>query len=116
MESAADTEQMQTKAWLFRPETARGFARFYSRSTLIFWPITDLVTRAFIALPYFRSGLIKAGDWDKAVMLATYEYPVSWLSPEAAAATGLAIELIAPVLLLLGLLTRPAALALLILT
>ena len=90
--------------------------QIYSGSAVLFWPFTDVVMRFFIALFYFRSGLIKASDWDKAVLLATEEYPVSWMAPQTAATTGLAIELIAPVLLFLGLATRPAAIALGVLT
>ncbi|WFL76762.1 DoxX family membrane protein [Altererythrobacter arenosus] len=94
----------------------RRLVRIYTGSAVVFWPFTDLAMRFFVALPYLRSGLIKANDWDKAVFLATEEYPVSWMAPQVAAATGLGIELLAPLLLLLGFLTRPAAFALATLT
>ena len=90
--------------------------RLYSGSAVLFWPITDVVMRVFIAIAYLRSGWVKAWDWEMALLLATEEYPVSWLSPFNAAVTGLTIELVAPVLLALGLFTRPAALALAVLT
>ena len=95
---------------------SRRLGKLYSGSAVLFWPITDAAMRLFIALHFLRSGLVKAGNWDTAVLLATEEYPVDWMTPEAAAATGLGIELVAPVLLFLGLFTRPAAAALAILT
>lgn len=94
----------------------RKLARVYVGTTVVAWPFTDLAMRFFVALPFLRSGYLKASDWQTAVDLATYEYPVSWMAPQSAAATGLAIELIAPLLLLLGFLTRPAALAMAVLT
>lgn len=94
----------------------RRLARIYSGTTVVFWPFTDLAMRFFVALPFLRSGMIKAGDWDTALLLATEEYPVGWLAPQYAAALGLTIELIAPMLLIFGLLTRPAAFAMATLT
>lgn len=79
-------------------------------------PVSDLLLRLSIAQIFWVSGLLKLTDWDNALRLATYEYPVSWMSPGAAAALGLSIELIAPVFLALGLATRIAALPLLILS
>ncbi len=87
----------------------RRVSTIYSGSTLLFWPVTDLLTRIFVAQYFFRSGLVKAADWEKAVWLAANEYPVSWMAPTQAAAAGLFIELICPILVLFGFLTRPAA-------
>ena len=115
---------MSTQAGSSLPDpsvsTASGWGdrlrKLYSGSTVLFWPLTDLAMRVFIAIAFLRSGWVKASDWDTAVYLAAEDYPVSWLAAEHAAATGLAIELVAPVLLALGLSTRPAALALAVLT
>ncbi|MDG2002179.1 MAG: DoxX family membrane protein, partial [Novosphingobium sp.] len=74
-------------------------------------PLADLLIRLFVAQYFLRSGLVKFGNWDTALALAKYEYPVSWMSPETAALVGVTIELAGPVLLVLGLLTRPAAFA-----
>ncbi len=115
MDRAVESDQKE-KSGFFRGKRARLLLKLYAGGTILFWPLTDLAMRFFVALHYLRSGFVKAADWDTAVLLATQEYPVSWMSPEAAAATGLAIELIAPVLLLFGFLTRPAAFALAILT
>ena len=96
--------------------TLRSWAKLYSGGAEVFWPFTDIIVRFFVALPFLRSGIVKVADWETAVFLAANEYPVSWMAPETAAATGLAIELIGPLLLLAGFFTRPAALAMAVLT
>ena len=80
------------------------------------WPCIDLGFRLWLAQLFFASGLIKVGNWQTALYLSANEYPVSWLDPVTAAYIGAAIEVIAPVFLALGLMTRYAALPLLILT
>jgi len=77
-------------------------------------PLLDLFIRLWLAQSFFASGLVKAADWNTALRLATNEYPVSWLDPVTAAIIGLAIELICPPLIAVGLLTRIAAVPLLI--
>jgi NADH dehydrogenase/putative oxidoreductase len=72
--------------------------------------------RVWLAQIFFVSGVIKATHWQTALNLGATEYPVSWMNPVAAAYTGAAIELIAPVFLALGLLTRYAAIPTLILS
>ena len=79
-------------------------------------PLLDLFIRVWLAQSFFISGLLKAASWKTALLLATYEYPVSWLNPTAAAVTGLAIELVCPPLIAIGLLTRIAAVPLFILS
>lgn len=96
--------------------TLRRWTKWYLEGTETFWPFSDLAVRFFIALWFLRSGLVKAADWDTALVLATQEYPVTWMSPANAAMTGVAIELVGPILLIAGLFTRPAALAMAALT
>lgn len=96
--------------------TLRRWTKWYLEGAETFWPFTDLSIRFFIAMWFLRSGLVKATDWDTALLLARVEYPVSWMSPETAAITGVAIELVAAVLFLAGFMTRPAALAMAALT
>src|SRR6516164_8839945 len=79
-------------------------------------PLLDLFIRLWLAQSFFVSGLVKAANWQTALLLATYEYPVSWLDPHTSAVTGLAIELICPPLIAIGLFTRIAAIPLLILS
>ncbi|MEL6529540.1 MAG: FAD-dependent oxidoreductase [Pseudomonadota bacterium] len=96
--------------------TLRRWAKWYSGGAELFWPFTDLVVRIFVAFAFFRSGLVKATDWDTALYLAANEYPVSWMEPTTAAVVGLSIELIGPALLVFGFFTRPAAFAMAALT
>jgi putative oxidoreductase len=56
--------------------------------------------------------MIKVSDWDATLALFQYEYQVPLLSPSLAAIMGAAGELVFPVLLAAGLLSRPAALGL----
>ena len=96
--------------------TVRRWAKWYLDGTETFWPISDLAIRFFVGMWFLRSGLVKAADWDTALYLAANEYPVSWMSPANAALTGVTIELVGPVLLVVGFLTRPAAIAMATLT
>ncbi len=96
--------------------TVRRWAKLYSGGAEVFWPFTDLFVRFAVAQFFMRSGLVKFANWDTAVLLATQEYPVPWMAPATAAAVGLSIELIGPILLVLGLFTRPAAIAMGVLT
>jgi NADH dehydrogenase/putative oxidoreductase len=72
-------------------------------------PLLDLYVRLWLAQGFLVSGLLKVSDWDNALALARYEYPVAWMDPVTAAYLGAATELIAPVLLAMGLMTRVAA-------
>ncbi len=71
-----------------------------------------LAARGYVAYVFFSSGLTKVRDWGTTVALFTDEYKVPFLSPSVAALMGTAGELVLPVLLLMGLGTRFAALGL----
>ncbi len=71
-----------------------------------------LLARLYIAQVFFLSGLTKLRDWDTTLLLFTEEYRVPLLPPGPAAIMGTAGELVLPVLLLLGLGGRFAALGL----
>ena len=75
-------------------------------------PLAALLARLYVAQVFFMSGLTKIRDWETTVSLFTDEYKVPYLSPELAALLGTAGELVLPVLLILGLLGRFAALGL----
>jgi NADH dehydrogenase FAD-containing subunit/uncharacterized membrane protein YphA (DoxX/SURF4 family) len=77
-------------------------------------PILDLVVRVWLAQTFFVSGLLKTINWPATVFLYTAEHPVPGLAPPFAATLGTGIELICPPLLLVGLLTRGAAIPLLV--
>jgi putative oxidoreductase len=81
----------------------------------------DTVPYALLALPlrvavatvFWNSAMAKLANWDTTISLFTDEYNVPLLSPQIAATMAATIELTTPVLLVFGLLTRPAALVLL---
>lgn len=74
-----------------------------------------VLLRLALAWIFFKSGLLKIQSWDSTLELFAYEYAVPVLSPQIAAVAATAGELLLPPLLALGLLTRPASLALFIL-
>jgi putative oxidoreductase len=83
--------------------------------------LLDGVPYTLLALPlrfgaaavFWNSSQAKLANWDTTIELFTDDYKVPLLPPEIAANMALSIELITPVLLVLGLLTRAAALVLL---
>ena len=75
-------------------------------------PLTALAARLYVAQVFFLSGLTKTRDWQTTVALFTDEYHVPLLPPALAAAMGTTGELALPVLLVLGLGGRLAALGL----
>ena len=76
--------------------------------------VVNLGLRLYLAEVFFTSGMTKIQSWDTTLMLFEYEYAVPFLSPAMAAYLGTGAELILPVLLLLGLGGRFAAIALFI--
>lgn len=75
-------------------------------------PAAALAARVYLAQAFFLAGLTKLRDWETTILLFTEEYRVPLLSPQLAAISGTAGELVLPVLLLLGLAGRFAALGL----
>lgn len=75
-------------------------------------PVLDFAIRFVVASVFFQAGLTKIASWSSTLTLFEYEYAVPLLPPELAAYLGTAAELVLPVLLVLGLAARPAALAL----
>jgi putative oxidoreductase len=74
--------------------------------------LLSLSLRIYLGWIFFKSGLTKIGDWDSTLQLFRDEYQTPLLSPEVAAVTGTMGELALPVLLFVGLMSRPAALGL----
>lgn len=75
-------------------------------------PVAQLAARLYLAQVFFLSGLTKIRDWQTTLALFENEYAVPLLSPTFAAWLGTGGELLLPVLLLLGLGGRLAALGL----
>jgi putative oxidoreductase len=74
--------------------------------------IVDLVIRLDVALAFFKSGLVKIGNWDGTLYLFQTEYHVPLLPPHFAAVLGTFGELFFPPLLAVGLAARFSALSL----
>lgn len=69
--------------------------------------------RLAVATVFWDSAMAKLSNWETTLSLFTDDYKVPILPPELAAYTATAIELTAPILLVLGLFTRFASLVLL---
>lgn len=69
-------------------------------------PLANLAIRLWVANVFFKSGLTKIKSWDSTMYLFENEYDVPLLPAEFAAMLGTAIELVFPVLLVLGLAGR----------
>jgi putative oxidoreductase len=90
----------------------------------ILWRIRralDGISYTWLALPlrfavatiFWNSAMAKLANWETTISLFSDEYQLPLIPPEIAAYLATSIEISTPVLLLLGLLTRPAALVLL---
>ncbi len=71
-----------------------------------------LTIRLYVGWQFFKAGLTKIKDWESTLALFRDEYAVPLLPPDLAAVAGTFGELVFPVLLFVGLLSRPAALGL----
>lgn len=88
------------------------FSRYDEQLTQWGGSLFSLAIRLYVGWQFFNSGWIKIKDWSATVALFRDEYHVPFLSPELAAVMGTAGELFLPLLLLLGFISRPAALGL----
>ncbi|WP_414629454.1 DoxX family protein [Cupriavidus sp. SK-3] len=69
--------------------------------------------RLAVATVFWNSAMAKLANWESALELFREDYNVPLIPPEPAAYLAVSIELTAPVLLMVGLATRPVALVLL---
>jgi putative oxidoreductase len=76
-------------------------------------PVLDLLLRIGIAGVFWKSGRLKLQSWEFTVFLFRDEYRVPLLPPELAAQLATAVELVTPVMLVLGLGARLGAATLL---
>ncbi len=84
-------------------EKINKISQFFATINGVVTPIGHLVVRVWLANIFFSAGLVKIQTWLSTVTLFTYEYHVPLLPPELAAVLATGIELIWPVLLVLGL-------------
>jgi len=97
------------------PAAASSIARIYGTFTSLLdksQPLFALAMRLYVAKVFIVSGWLKFSRWDSTLALFENEYHVPVLSPHAAAVMGTMAELGLPILLILGIGTRAAALAL----
>ncbi|HYN79661.1 MAG TPA: DoxX family protein [Lamprocystis sp. (in: g-proteobacteria)] len=87
--------------------------------TRIYAALTDwgggllaLAIRLYVGWQFFKAGMTKIADWESTLALFRDEYSVPLLPPDVAAVAGTFGELVFPLLLFVGLLSRPAALGL----
>jgi putative oxidoreductase len=77
------------------------------------YSVLAIPLRLAVAEVFWSSGTTKLADWNATLQLFEDEYRLPLIPPDFAAHLGASIELSTPILLLLGLATRPAALVLL---
>ena len=90
-------------------------ARLYEAFTTLLeklQPPFALAIRVYVGKVFILSGWLKLSRWDSTLALFQNEYHVPLLPPSLAAVVGTASELTLPTLLLIGLGSRAAALAL----
>ncbi|MBM3548011.1 MAG: DoxX family membrane protein [Alphaproteobacteria bacterium] len=80
------------------------------------WTVLALPMRLAGFAVFWRAGMAKLDSWPTTILLFREEYKVPLLPPEVAAYLATSVELACALLLLIGLLTRLSALALLGLT
>jgi putative oxidoreductase len=87
--------------------------RALSRLNQVPYSVLALPLRFAVATVFWNSGMAKLANWETTISLFTDDYQVPLLPPVLTANMALTIELTTPVLLILGLFTRAAALVLL---
>lgn len=90
----------------------RGLSRFDVQLNEWAGSLMSLAIRLYVGWQFFKPGLIKISDWSNTLALFRDEYKVPVIPPEMAAVMGAAGELTFPILLSVGLFSRPAALGL----
>jgi putative oxidoreductase len=93
--------------------TASSLAIIFRAASQIPYSVLAIPLRFAVANVFWSSAMAKLANWATTIDLFTDEYKVPLLSPDTAAHLAAAIELTTPVLLVLGLFTRAAALVLL---
>jgi putative oxidoreductase len=95
------------------PALVAGVERLLELLERVPYSLLAIPLRLAVATVFWNSGTTKLANWDATLQLFTDDYKVPLLPPDVAAHLGAGIELSTPVLLVLGFLTRPAALVLL---
>ena len=92
---------------------ANGYRRVLQMLERVPYWLLAIPLRLAVATVFWNSAMTKLANWDAALQLFREEYRLPLLPPDVAAHLAVSIELSTPVLLVLGLGVRPAALVLL---
>lgn len=90
--------------------------RIFQWVACCFRPILLLIIRLWMARIFFNAGMVKIKSWDTTLMLFSEHYRVPLLPSDTVAVMATSFELVCPVLLIIGLMARLAALPLFIMT
>jgi putative oxidoreductase len=93
-------------------KASTGFAVRLLRSLV--WPKLDFVIRLGLAQGFIVSGVMKATHWSATLAAASHEFPLRFMGSITAASGGVSVEVVGGAFLASGIMTRYAALALLI--
>jgi putative oxidoreductase len=106
---------MSTTSGAMRPFSAAagGLGSLYWLLDHVPYAVLAIPLRVAVATVFWNSAMTKLADWNATLSLFNDEYQLPLLPPEFAANLALGIELTTSILLVLGLLTRVAALVLL---
>lgn len=107
------TTATDTLASARTPRSDSVLARVLHRLDAVPYSLLAIPLRLAVATVFWNSAMTKLANWQTALALFADEYKVPLLPPDVAAYISVSIELATPVLLVLGLLTRPATLVLL---
>lgn len=107
------TTATDTLAPTAAPRANHLLGRILGRLDAVPYSLLAIPLRLAVATVFWNSAMTKLANWQTALALFADEYKVPLLPPDVAAYMSVSIELSTPVLLVLGLLTRPAALVLL---
>ena len=113
MKASHPTSSIVGQGWRVQLQRVSRAWLWLARPMNALQPLLALLGRLYVAQAFFLSGLTKLRDWDTTLDLFADEYHVPLLSPTVAAYLGTGGELVLPVLLVLGLGGRVAALGLL---
>lgn len=92
--------------------TLDGMNRRAAAAVLPLQSLLLAAVRLYVSWQFLKAGWLKLQDWEATRFLFEEEYQVPILSPALAAVLGTAGEVVLPVLLIIGLLSRYAALGL----
>jgi putative oxidoreductase len=112
METPKMLTQVQPQPLAGAAAIGPAFQRLFAMAEIVPLSLVQVMGRVALAALFWKAAQSKRASWPVTVQLFAFEYRVPLLPPELAAMLGTGVELIGAVLLLLGLMTRFAALAL----